>query len=126
MKKNDIPEPARGKRVKHAESKDGPNKKYKTDSNHVHHHHHDNTKNIHRIRRIGGQVSAIERMIGENRYCPEILLQIKAAIAAMTALESSIFKEHLNSCVRNAFVAKDSNEIESKISELIRLLAHKA
>ena len=46
-----------------------------------------------RIRRIGGQIQAIERMIVERRYCPEIILQVRAASAALRSLESAILKD---------------------------------
>jgi hypothetical protein len=35
-----------------------------------------------RLRRIAGQVSGLERMVGEDRYCVDILLQIAAVRAA--------------------------------------------
>ncbi len=77
---------------------------------------------IPRLKRIKGQVDGIERMIGEKRYCVEILQQIKAAKSAMQALENSILKTHLEGCVREAFESKDVINAGKKIAEISELL----
>lgn len=77
---------------------------------------------IKRVNRIRGQVEAIQRMILEERYCPEILLQIKAAHAALKSLERSILETHLHGCVESAISSRDPREIREKIDELVNLL----
>lgn len=75
-----------------------------------------------RIRRVIGQVGAIERMITEERYCMDILQQIKAARSALLALETNVLRSHLEGCVKQALMAPDSFEAEKKIKEISKLL----
>ena len=64
-----------------------------------------------RINRITGQLGGIKRMIDEDRYCADILIQLSAAESALQNLSYIILKEHLESCV--------SEEIKNGNSEII-------
>ena len=83
---------------------------------------HDHSPHQKRMARIKGQVEGIERMMIDGRYCPEIIQQIKAARSALKALESAILENHIKGCVRKAFSAKNIDESNLKISELIELM----
>lgn len=74
-----------------------------------------------RLSRIQGQLAGIGRMIEARRYCPEILMQTRAAVSAIKALEDEILEQHLRHCVRDAFEAKDSVSGDAKIAELMDL-----
>ena len=76
-----------------------------------------------RLRRISGQLSGIERMIEEGRYCPDILVQTRAVSAAIRSLETSLLERHINHCVQAAFVSDDEAEREAKVSELIEIFS---
>ncbi len=52
-----------------------------------------------RTRRIAGQISGIQRMIEEKRYCVDILNQISAVRSALDALGVELLSNHLESCV---------------------------
>ncbi len=52
-----------------------------------------------RIRRIVGQISGVERMIDEDRYCVDILNQISAVRSALDALGIELLTRHLGTCV---------------------------
>jgi len=52
-----------------------------------------------RVRRIGGQVAGIERMLEEKRYCVDILNQISAVRSALDALGVELLTRHLETCV---------------------------
>jgi len=56
-------------------------------------------KLVSRVKRIGGQVAGIERMLDEQRYCMDILNQIAAARSALDALGVELLTRHLESCV---------------------------
>jgi DNA-binding FrmR family transcriptional regulator len=77
---------------------------------------------IKRLARIKGQVEGVERMFKDDRYCPEILQQIRSIRAALTGLEATVLEGHLRGCVKKAFSTKDPIESEKKISELIELI----
>lgn len=74
-----------------------------------------------RINRIVGQIQGIGRMIESRRYCPEILVQTRAAVSAIRALESAILDEHLHHCVKEAFTVSEPQQAEKIIKELIEL-----
>jgi CsoR family transcriptional regulator, copper-sensing transcriptional repressor len=52
-----------------------------------------------RVKRIAGQVSGIERMLEEKRYCVDILNQISAVRSALDALGVELLTSHLETCV---------------------------
>lgn len=52
-----------------------------------------------RVKRIAGQVSGIERMLEDKRYCVDILNQIAAVRSALDALGIELLTSHLETCV---------------------------
>ncbi len=77
---------------------------------------------IKRLGRVKGQIEGIEKMILDRRYCPDIIAQLKAASAALRAVEAEVFKAHLRGCVKSAFSGNDAFESEEKIQEIIKLV----
>lgn len=85
--------------------------------------HPDHKAELSRLRRISGQISGIERMIKEGRYCPDILVQTRAVSAAVRSLESSLLERHIKHCVQQAFRSDDESKREIKVTELINIFA---
>ncbi len=83
--------------------------------------HPDHKNEINRLSRISGQVEGIKKMIVDNRYCPDILTQIKAVSAALKSLESTILETHLKACVVNAINSNDKEDQEKKIQEFLEI-----
>ncbi len=52
-----------------------------------------------RMKRIAGQVAGIQRMVGEDRYCVDILNQISAVRSALDALGVELLTNHVECCV---------------------------
>lgn len=52
-----------------------------------------------RMKRIGGQVAGIQRMLDEDRYCVDILNQISAVRSALDALGVELLTNHVECCV---------------------------
>jgi DNA-binding FrmR family transcriptional regulator len=75
-----------------------------------------------RLRRIAGQIQGIEKMIGDGRYCVDILMQLRAVHAAIRAVELNVLKSHLSHCVNHAFQLKDARQVDQKIDEIVDLL----
>lgn len=73
------------------------------------------------VNRIAGQVGAVGRMIEEDRYCPDILNQVRAARAALKTLEGRILEAHLQSCVREAFDSGSQEEQHEKIKQIVEV-----
>lgn len=86
------------------------------------HAHPDHSGFLPRLKRIGGQVGGIEKMIEEGRYCVDILVQFRAVMAALRSVEVSIFEKHLEHCLSSAMHSRDEKLIEEKIKELSGLL----
>ena len=75
-----------------------------------------------RLRRIEGQVRGIARMVEEERYCIDILVQIRAVQAALAKVENMVLKDHLEHCVENALAGGDPAAQREKIAELLTVL----
>ena len=72
------------------------------------------------IRRIKGQLEGIERMINEEKYCIDILNQMKAVKNALTSVEAKILETHLKECVKDSLDTSRDNQ--AKIDEIINVL----
>lgn len=75
-----------------------------------------------RLRRAAGQVGGIVRMVEEERYCVDILVQLRAARAALRRVEEQILREHVESCVRAAVRGGSRSEADEKVTELLDVL----
>lgn len=92
------------------------------EKNHETHSHPDHNKELIKLKRARGQIEGIMGMIEENRYCPDILIQIRAAKSAIQSVEHSILKTHLEHCVHDVLHSKDSEKADHKIHELIEMI----
>ena len=70
-----------------------------------------------RLKRIEGQVRGIARMIEEDRYCIDVLTQVRAVRAALRGVEDEVLKDHVEHCVRES-IEKGGLEADEKIEEL--------
>ncbi len=75
-------------------------------------------KELTRLKKISGQISGIQRMIDEKRYCIDILQQLSAAKSAINSLQANILETHISHCVKESFKLKSEEEIEQKAAEL--------
>ncbi len=76
-----------------------------------------------RLKRIEGQVRGIHKMVQEDRYCMDILAQTRSIMAAMRKVEDQIMENHLHTCVREAMVSSDQNEVNEKVSEVMTVVS---
>ena len=86
----------------------------------------DKAKLLNRLSRVEGHVRGIARMIEQDRYCIDVLTQIRAARAALAKVESEMLKTHLSHCIEGAIVSGDAAEQRIKARELIDLLQRSA
>ncbi len=80
----------------------------------------DHVGELARVNRALGQLEGVKRMIGERRYCVDILQQLRAIRYAVKAVEVNILKRHLDACVAESFA--DKVERDQKIEEIKELL----
>ncbi|WP_432401218.1 metal-sensitive transcriptional regulator [Wukongibacter sp. M2B1] len=69
-----------------------------------------------RLKRIEGQVKGIQKMIEDDRYCNDILVQIAAVRSAMNKVGGIILENHLKGCIKNSLQNNPEGEV---IDELI-------
>ncbi len=72
------------------------------------------------IKRIEGQIKGIAKMIEDERYCVEILNQIKAIRNSLNTVERNILQTHLRGCVKNSL--DGSLNFDEKVDELMKVL----
>jgi DNA-binding FrmR family transcriptional regulator len=83
---------------------------------------HDRSHLTNRLKRIEGQVRGIVKMIEEDRYCLDVLTQLRAVRAALVRVETGLLQEHLNHCIEDAIVSGNASEQRRKAAELIELI----
>jgi DNA-binding FrmR family transcriptional regulator len=76
-----------------------------------------------RIRRVAGQVAGIERMIDDDRYCVDVLLQVAAARAALDGLGKLLLNAHVETCVADALRSRRAADREEKVAELMEVFS---
>ena len=77
---------------------------------------------IPRLNRLIGQLNGIKKMIEEERYCPDIILQLKAVKANIRGLEQKLLENHIQHCVKNAFESDDESAQEQSIQEIMQMM----
>ncbi len=73
---------------------------------------------VNRLSRIEGQIRGIRGMVERDCYCPEILVQVAAANAALNSFNKVLLANHIRTCV-----ARDIRDgKEETIDELVEVL----
>jgi len=80
-------------------------------------------KLLSRLSGIEGQVRGIARMVGQDRYCIDILDQIQAIKAALKKVEDEVLKNHSTHCVADAIKTGDTRDARKKFDELVELFS---
>lgn len=68
-----------------------------------------------RLNRISGQISGVTKMIQENRYCRDILIQIAAIESALKEVGYMILEDHLLSCVVDDIKENDTSSLKEAL-----------
>lgn len=74
-----------------------------------------------RLNRMVGQLNGISRMLDENRYCGDILIQISAVEKALQGFGYSVLKSHMENCVAEE-VRNGNPDIMDETLELMKKL----
>jgi DNA-binding FrmR family transcriptional regulator len=88
----------------------------------------DNAKRaaITRLRRVEGQIRGLVRMVEEDRYCIDVLTQVRAARAALRGVEDLVLNDHVAHCVEHAIASGDVADQRQKVSELLEVLSKRS
>lgn len=76
---------------------------------------------VKRLRRIEGQVRGIQRMIEEDKYCVDVLVQVAAVRAALYKVGFNILENHAHGCVLKA-VQSEGAIGDQAIDELLEVV----
>jgi len=79
-------------------------------------------RNQKRLRRIEGQVRGLQKMIEEDRYCPDILVQISSVQEALRSVGRELMRNHLKHCATQAIRSGDAGAAEATYDELIEMI----
>ena len=63
-----------------------------------------------RLKKIIGQVQAIDRMIDSDSPCEDVLTQISAAKGALNKVAQIVLEGHVNHCIKDSFARGDADE----------------
>ena len=77
---------------------------------------------IKRLNRISGQVNGIIKMVEDERYCIDIVNQIKAIKSALATVERNIIEDHLNHCIHKALDSGNKRQASAMVEEIKDLL----
>ena len=78
--------------------------------------------NLRRLSRIEGQVRGIRRMVEEDRYCADILMQVSSAQEALRAVARSLMRNHLAHCASHAIRSGTDADREAMYDELLEMI----
>ena len=83
------------------------------------------TENLHRrLRKIIGQVQALDRMIDEDVPCEDVLSQMNAVKSAMHKCGQIVMEGHINNCVREGIEHGDADATIAKFTKVVERFAN--
>jgi DNA-binding FrmR family transcriptional regulator len=80
------------------------------------------SSNLKRLRRIEGQVRGLQRLVAEDRYCADILVQISSVQEALRSVGRALMKNHLRHCAADAIRDTAPGRAEAMYEELLNLM----
>jgi DNA-binding FrmR family transcriptional regulator len=80
------------------------------------------SSNLKRLRRIEGQVRGLQRMVEEERYCADILMQIASVQESLRGVSQALMRNHLHHCAAQAISKGSAEEAEAMYDELLTLI----
>jgi DNA-binding FrmR family transcriptional regulator len=72
-----------------------------------------------RLRKIAGQIGAIEKMVEEDRDCPDVLTQVVSVRKALKSFAQVVIHQHSHQCIEGA---SDPKVSKRKLRELLTVL----
>jgi len=75
-----------------------------------------------RLRRIEGQVRGLQKMVAEDRYCADVIVQIASVQEALRGVARNLMKNHMRHCAAKAIGSGKNDEKEAMYEELLGLM----
>ncbi len=80
------------------------------------------TRLVNRLSRIEGQVRGIKKMVEEDAYCTDILVQVAAANAALNAFNKELLASHIRTCVAEDIRKGNDEVVDELVTTLQKLM----
>ncbi len=77
---------------------------------------------MNRLRRIEGQVRGVEKMLEEDAYCPDILIQVSAINCALNSFNRVLLANHLHTCVVSDIREGKDETVDELVATLQKLM----
>ena len=77
---------------------------------------------VNRLSRIEGQIRGIKRMLDEDCYCPDIMIQVSAANAALNSFNKVLLANHIRTCVADDIRNGNDDVIDELVTTLGKLM----
>ena len=78
--------------------------------------------NLTRLRRIEGQIRGLQKMVEEDRYCADIMVQVSAVQEALRTVGRALMRNHLRHCAAEAIGKGSPAAAEAMYDELLELI----
>jgi len=78
--------------------------------------------NLKRLRRIEGQIRGLQRMVEEDRYCADVIVQVASVQEALRGVARNLMKNHLQHCAMKAIKSGKPAESAAMYDELLELI----
>src|ERR687890_1541722 len=79
-----------------------------------------------RLRRIEGQVRGLQKMIEEERYCADVLMQLSSVQEALRGVGRGLLYNHLKHCVTGMIRSSEPEQVDGVVDELMELMYRNA
>jgi len=79
----------------------------------------DKTAVVKRLRRVEGQIKGIQKMVEEDKYCGDILIQIAAARSALNSAGGLILENYMKTCMKDYSSGLAEDEELDKLVEVM-------
>jgi DNA-binding FrmR family transcriptional regulator len=76
-----------------------------------------------RLRRIEGQVRGLQKMVVEERYCADVLMQVSSVQEALKGVQRTLLHNHLRHCASAAIRSDDPAAAETMYAEIVELFS---
>ena len=77
---------------------------------------------LNRLSRIEGQVRGIKKMVENDAYCTDILIQVSAVNAALNSFNKVLLANHIRSCVARDIREGKDETIDELVGTLPKLM----
>ena len=77
---------------------------------------------LNRLSRIEGQIRGIKKMVEDDCYCTDIIVQVSAAAAALNSFNKELLSRHIKTCVSEDIKAGEDDTVDELCALIAKLM----